>query len=326
VHLWRQTAAQPGTVVITEKRVINRNTDYVMCDAACSMRPGSFMAVLWELPASFFDPPASTNNSSSSGNSQGQAEGSSIVIGLVRYGATANSPCIVARPLFPDGKNANVKRKVNNKGEPVFTGRIYFHAPKAAGAFVYRMFDDSCKEKAMVTMGTSASFSVELVDQEVTSNLVHMADALEADLTNISRAIVQFPVIIRGFRNGGSPQAKSRELLCVCVQKVIQELTKGIAVLDEAAERKQVASKAKKQARSRAGTVMSEKDPGASPKDDDASAAESDAAAGGEEKRGRADSVLSATEDTPDEKAFWLSVRYHTRVQVRSHAFPGLAL
>ena len=50
-------------------------------------------------------------------------------------------------------------------------GRIPFHAPKAAGPFVYRLFDQGSKEKNLITLGTSPLFTVKISDMEVTSNL-----------------------------------------------------------------------------------------------------------------------------------------------------------
>ena len=46
-------------------------------------------------------------------------------------------------------------------GNDVYRGKVQFHAPKSAGVFVYRLFDNQSREKSMYTLGTSLAFVVE---------------------------------------------------------------------------------------------------------------------------------------------------------------------
>jgi hypothetical protein len=39
-------------------------------------------------------------------------------------------------------------------GNIIIKGRLQFHAPKAAGKFVYRLFDQTTKERTLITLGT----------------------------------------------------------------------------------------------------------------------------------------------------------------------------
>jgi hypothetical protein len=69
-------------------------------------------------------------------------------------GAGSNNPCIVAKSLQ---KGSRIVKTTDMFGNEVVQGRVQFHAPKSAGVFVYRIFDNSSRERAMVTHGTSVS-------------------------------------------------------------------------------------------------------------------------------------------------------------------------
>ena len=47
-------------------------------------------------------------------------------------------------------------------------GTLTFHAPKAAGPFVFRLFDQATKESSSLTLATSFMFNVVLMDYDVT--------------------------------------------------------------------------------------------------------------------------------------------------------------
>lgn len=53
----------------------------------------------------------------------------------------------------------------------MYRGQINFHAPKSAGQFVFRLFDQATKETCLTTLATSNMFSVDLVDIDVNTNL-----------------------------------------------------------------------------------------------------------------------------------------------------------
>ena len=116
------------------------------------------------------------------------------------------------------------------------SGRIPFHAPKAAGPFVYRLFDQSSKEKMLVTLGTSPLFAVRIFDFEVTSNLRFCFEAFE-DKCHM-KGVTQLQSIITGMCNSGKATRKDdpRALLQSCVKSVLEMALQGVAMLDGAKE------------------------------------------------------------------------------------------
>lgn len=85
-----------------------------------------------------------------------------FVIALTRLGTAQNSNNIVAKPLKP-------RKPLNNN--QCMSGTIFFHAPKAAGYYVFRMYDRANEERQSRTLATSPVFAVELRGQDVTTNL-----------------------------------------------------------------------------------------------------------------------------------------------------------
>ena len=124
-------------------------------------------------------------------------KGSSVdlVIGLVRYGSYTNSPCFVAKPIE---RNPELIRTENGE---FYRGVLPFHAPKSAGQFVYRLFDQSSKERILTTIASSSVFTVALYDFHVNANLQHILDAL-SDKSKV-KGISQMPTVLRGIRNAG---------------------------------------------------------------------------------------------------------------------------
>ena len=117
------------------------------------------------------------------------------------------------------------------------TGRIQFHAPKAAGQFVYRLFDQSTKEKTLCTIGTSPLLIVRIYDFEVTSNLRFCYDSFEEKA--YLKATSQLQAIIIGMCNSGKQTRRDcpRQLLQNCVKSMLDLIDTGINVLDLAKER-----------------------------------------------------------------------------------------
>jgi hypothetical protein len=116
-------------------------------------------------------------------------------------------------------------------------GRLPFHAPKAAGPFVYRLFDQSTKDKMLVTLGTSPLFAVRIFDFEVTSNLRFCYEAFQ-DKFHI-KGVTQLQSIVIGMCNSGKVTRKDdpKTLIQSCVRSVLDLVKQGVSVLDEAKEK-----------------------------------------------------------------------------------------
>ena len=145
------------------------------------------MEIGWTLPAEEFMGP--------------QATGADFVVGLVRYGAGTNSPGIVSKSVGKVGRG--ITRTRDMFGNEIVKGKIQFHAPKSAGVFIYRLFDQQNKGKSMYTLGTSTAFIVELGDTDITLNLRHSLDSF-LDGAN-SRGLTQFISTIKGLHGPGKP-------------------------------------------------------------------------------------------------------------------------
>ena len=101
---------------------------------------------------------------------------------------------------------------------------------------MYRLFDQSSKEKMLITLGTSPLFAVRIFDFEVTSNLRFCFDAFE-DKCHM-KGVTQLQSIIIGMCNSGKATRKDdpRGLLQSCVKSVLEMALQGVAVLDGAKE------------------------------------------------------------------------------------------
>lgn len=172
---FRTTRNQTGTLQISLQN--NKKQDFFP-KSTIILSPGNFMNIYWTLLE------ADNNGASAGSNSMPD-----IVIGLNRYGALTNMPCIITKPI---GKN--YIKDTDEKGRPVLKGRMQFHAPKSPGRFVYRLFDQSSKESAAVTMAASMPFEVSLEDSDsgaFLNNMKFLSD-LFSDKSNRLKAISQF--------------------------------------------------------------------------------------------------------------------------------------
>lgn len=179
------------------------------------LRPSMNMVVQWQLPQAEFH--TLMNN-----------RDTDLVIGLVRYGSYTNSPCFVAKPV-----ESRPKLFRDNDGNAFYQGNIVFHAPKSAGQFVYRLFDQATKESVLTTLATSPVFSVELTDFHVNTNLKHILEAL-AEKSKV-KGISQLPAVLRGIRNGGKEDRSngSAELMLNdCMTAVLRAIDDAIPVID----------------------------------------------------------------------------------------------
>ena len=208
---FRNTRFQTGTLRVVVDREVRKHH---------VMRPAVNMAVQWQIPQAEFH--ALMNKSSSC----------DIVIGLVRYGSYTNSPCFVAKPI-----ERRPRLAIDSSGQPVYQGAIPFHAPKSAGQFVYRMFDQSSKESILTTIASSSVFTVELTDFHVNTNLKHILEALNEK--SKLKGISQMPTVLRGIRNNGRSDRSSGSAdgmlndAVLIVLKAIQEASGVIKAYQE---------------------------------------------------------------------------------------------
>ena len=181
--MFRSTKNQYGKV---EFALQNRNNGETLCELeGVVIRPGLYMNVHWQFNESDLE-----------------ELGNSFVIGLVRYGSPFNSPCIIAKSVQINSRNS-LRTRDSITGINVVKGKVQFYAPKSAGQFVFRIFDDSSKEKSLVTVATSIYFTIDLTDVDVTSNVKFCLDSFEDKA--YQKALTQLCGTIRGLRNSGKP-------------------------------------------------------------------------------------------------------------------------
>ena len=218
--LFRITRNQQGVINVFYQ--IRKDTPEVPLDVdGTVLKPGTYMEIEWQLPLEQFTGP--------------QARDADFVLGLVRYGAGTNAPGIVTKGVGRLGRN--VIRTRDMFGNEIVKGKVQFHAPKSAGAFVYRLFDNQTKEKSMYTLGTSTAFIVELGDVDITVNLRHALDSfLDGAHT---RGLTQFNSTIKGLRSPGKPMQGDHPqvLLQKCMWAVFDVLEGSIAVLEKAKDK-----------------------------------------------------------------------------------------
>ena len=134
-----------------------------------------------------------------------------LAIALQRYGSATNTQSIVA------------KRCRNNETR----GSIQFTAPKSAGMFVYRLFDDSTPETSVETLASSAPFQVYLAGNHLQNSLQIAAESLEKSGSE-SVGLAQLKSTLDGFGRDsalsvGSYQWQSvSALLRTCLRAVLR--------------------------------------------------------------------------------------------------------
>jgi uncharacterized membrane-anchored protein YjiN (DUF445 family) len=220
--LYRLTRPQEGKLVISMQA--NRHNEVICSNDGTSIRPGWHMAVTWELPIALVDKIIDGGN--------GKEE---LVIGLLRYGNSTNCPGIVTKKIELNSSRSTT-RKINDEGIHVYTGKIQFHAPKSAGAFVYRVYNNLTKETTMQTIATSLSFHVDLSDADVTNNLKFVVDSFVDKA--YQRSISQLTSTLVGMRNSGRPShgETAHSLLAKAINHLIDVIKQGITNLDKAKE------------------------------------------------------------------------------------------
>jgi hypothetical protein len=114
--------------------------------------------------------------------------------------------CIITKSI--DKKDSSIQKHRTDDGKIFCEGRISFHAPKAAGQFTFRIFDQCCKESSYRTLATSVFFNVVLLDYDVTNNLKFVLDLMKdskddtsesrISTTNLIKGLTQLPSILKG--------------------------------------------------------------------------------------------------------------------------------
>lgn len=234
IKLHRVTRNQRGRLRVLIQNVQVKSSDSKSDES--SILPGGQMLVSWQLPLE--------NWRESSG---------SLVVALTRLGSSSNSNNIVMKELkgsrYVQQKNIRVNPNSSDargflnedQEHDVMVGEISFHAPKAAGYYVFRIFDNSNDEKRCITLATSSQFVVELRGRDVAINLKFAIEAIgktKSDIGSLGALRNTFELM----RSTGTPfQGRSpQSLIQECVQLVLEVIRKQIPILNERDEARRI--------------------------------------------------------------------------------------
>ena len=167
-----------------------------------SVRARARMLVSWSIPADVAQGLVSSGRSSN------------VVIGLCRLGFPTNKTSVVNKNVGGGGGGgggfAAGPVLGSSVGAGMVGGKVEFHAPRSAGVFVYRLFDD---EEPVVTFAHSPPFAVGVTLRDLDHNLKFVSQhfkAKKAALALRSLAVVfeklQGPVPWMGHAPQGSAQ------------------------------------------------------------------------------------------------------------------------
>ena len=209
----RATKNQCGKLMI-KLRNTRANSDIEMQDGFY-LRPGNVMTIFWKLPTDY-----SLNISMD------------LVIGLLRYGSQVNTPSIVAKAI-------NVRQCTVIDSYRV--GCLQFFAPKSAGQFVFRLYDQCSREASLETLSTSVSFNVVLVDTDIINNLQHVIESFQDDLP--IKAINQFGLIVKGIKSCTNNTKDCSNILNRCIERVIEQIYSNLSILDEGSVKRMTVEK-----------------------------------------------------------------------------------
>ncbi len=192
---YRSTRNQPATLEVSFLNY--KGQQIVVQQPAIGIRPTVEVVVSWSLPKKDFK------------------NYNDLHIGLAGYGLNK----LMASKAINFEKNSTNKyyeEYTDLFGNQMVKGVVLFRAPSKGGAFVFRMYNNTI-EDALVTLGTSLSFVVELVDAEVTSNLQFVIDKF---IKNDDAAVIQMLSVVKSMRNLGKPwQGQTPEILIRdCIQ------------------------------------------------------------------------------------------------------------
>ena len=201
----RVTKNQPGTIKYTLVQQIGKR-EIPLKNMNNTVRPSSLINVTWQLPSKIYY----------------DQENVDLVVGLVRYGSPSNTPCIVTKHLQAFGKDLNLINTIDMFGNNIVEGKLQFHAPKAGGFFIFRMFEQ--RERSLITLATSVKFFVELLDTDVTVNLNICSDFFTT--SSYVRAISQLQTIGTAMKNYGKmPNGENaKSMLRHCTDETLKVL------------------------------------------------------------------------------------------------------
>ncbi|CAM9289865.1 unnamed protein product, partial [Ectocarpus fasciculatus] len=128
-------------------------------------------------------------------------------------GTSLNSSSVVSKGLISSSKGTVILPANGSEGR-MCRGEMFFFAPKAAGSYVFRIFDQSSKEKAANTMCTSPRFEVVISGRDVTTNLRYAYDLIKSHDSEVMGSVdSMFAAIVRGESTQSSePDTTVREL------------------------------------------------------------------------------------------------------------------
>jgi hypothetical protein len=184
--------------------------------------PNHPLIVEWEIPFEVMDR-----------YSKGQG---TLVLGLIRMASASNNSCVVAKKIS-ESKKTSISDIPGSADRKLIGGDINFFAPKAAGVYVFRLFDNSTKDAAVNTIATSQPFVVQISGRDVTSNLRYAMDLLKKPDSEIM-GLVSLRSAVEGMAGPGqrvdndSPEA----LLDGAVALIIDILHRSMVSPDAYAE------------------------------------------------------------------------------------------
>jgi hypothetical protein len=184
--------------------------------------PNHPLIVEWEMPFEVMDR-----------YTKGQG---TLVLGLIRMATASNNSCVVAKKIS-ESKKTSVSAIPGSADGKLIRGDINFFAPKAAGVYVFRLFDNSTKDAAINTIATSQSFLVQINGRDVTTNLRYAMDLLKKPDSEIM-GLVSLRSAVEGMAGPGqrvdddSPEA----LLDSAVTKIIEILRRSMISPDAYAD------------------------------------------------------------------------------------------
>lgn len=226
---YRVTQAQRGRlrVNISQSREISPASPFEI--AKCM--PGGVIKVDWEVPTQVWREKSGT-----------------LVMSLCRYGTQSNTTNIVAKALTTSKEISTHMLRISahsreargiigeDEDHEVTVGLITFHAPKAGGYYVFRIYDRNSDESAATTIGTSTPFCVELRGRDVTSNLSFSLEGLckKVDTGSISGLKNTFELM----RSTGAPLGEKhpQDLIQKCVRALLDAVQKEMQHLNKREE------------------------------------------------------------------------------------------
>jgi hypothetical protein len=219
----RTTSEQPGRLrlqmgqVPRNSRHSDRGLDHAIQGSRFAVvRPRWRMNVVWELPSA-------TLLKLVHGKRESGKPKPKLVVGLMRLGMATNKVSIVNKGVVLNDNEwrqlDQMQRQFDHQRsegrlppdgpEPVAKKSIEFHAPRSAGLFVYRMFDE---QDSVQTLATSIPFIVDVQGRDVDQNIKYIKDLMQtsktihssvSQLAHVLKYLVELPPGGGGVAGGG---------------------------------------------------------------------------------------------------------------------------